>query len=98
MTCPSVQGIWRSTVADEEGYVEMKGGECRSVSRDCCQTVVCAPGEGWRVKSVDLTARMWNPLTMTCVLNGEGGIWMEDGGETVVAMVRPAGEQCEQME
>ena len=92
--CPQAISYWDSVV-DEHGNVTLAGGQCRSVSQDCCQTVVCAPGEAdLNVAPDEVTGRMWNPLTIKCVLGGSGGMWQSAGGSLFVQMEQPLGEQC----
>ena len=93
LDCPDAIAVW-STLADEHGHINIEADRCRTVTKKCCTTIVCAPKEAISILPEEVTGRMWLPLTMKCVSGGRGGSWQDGQGNLQVKMERPTSGQC----
>ncbi|TWU73411.1 hypothetical protein ED733_003653 [Metarhizium rileyi] len=92
--CPHTIEEWTHTV-DGKGEVSIDKRSCTSVTKACCQAVVCAPSNNSvHLGTGDVTGRMWSPLTIRCILQGRGGVWIDGVGSLYIQMLRPRNDRC----
>jgi hypothetical protein len=77
-------------LADEDGNIVTKGGQCRSITQRCCQSTICAP------KKIDvvmtpgsLTELYWHNFSSKCTVDYVGALYMDDGWDFMVMTGRP---------
>ncbi|RSL67287.1 hypothetical protein CEP53_003093 [Fusarium sp. AF-6] len=88
LDCPAAISAW-TELTDDTGNIAIKGGRCRSATKGACRATACAPGQDIGVALDEVTGRMWNPVSMRCVLGGTGGIWQNEGSTLVIELDRP---------
>ncbi|UPK95021.1 hypothetical protein LCI18_005956 [Fusarium solani-melongenae] len=88
LDCPATISAW-TELTDDTGNIAIEGGRCRSATKGACRATVCAPGQDISVGLDEVMGRMWNPVSMRCVLGGTGGIWQNEGSTLVIELDRP---------
>ncbi|KPM36786.1 hypothetical protein AK830_g9780 [Neonectria ditissima] len=87
LDCPAAISAWEGQVEDD--HIHVNAGQCISATDGECRTVLCAPLGHLRIHIEEIIGRMWNPLSMRCVLGGYGGILQSEDSAFVIEMGRP---------
>ncbi|KAF7551495.1 hypothetical protein G7Z17_g4991 [Cylindrodendrum hubeiense] len=87
LSCPSAISAWDNLA--EDSYLHVNESECISATKDLCRTVVCAPLGDLKIHIEEIVGRMWDPLSIRCVLGGTGGILQSDDSTFVLEMGKP---------
>ncbi|KAI8657766.1 hypothetical protein NCS57_01155800 [Fusarium keratoplasticum] len=88
LDCPAAISAW-TELTDDARNIAIEGGRCRSATKGTCRATACAPGQDISVGLDEVMGRMWNPVSMRCVLGGTGGIWQNEGSTLVIELGRP---------
>ncbi|KAH6893148.1 hypothetical protein B0T10DRAFT_604399 [Thelonectria olida] len=75
--------------ADSNDLLHFDAGDCASLTEGTCEVVVCAPLGALSINKAEIVGRMWNPLSIKCIMGGTGAIYQSDDSEFVVGIARP---------
>ncbi|KAH7008536.1 hypothetical protein EDB80DRAFT_438827 [Ilyonectria destructans] len=85
--CPGAISAW--TELTEDSHLKIKAGQCIAATNNLCRTAVCAPRGPLNIHIDQIIGRMWNPLSMKCVLGGRGGILQSKDSAFIIEMGTP---------
>ena len=92
MACPQAIDELGS-LSDTSGMITLKGGQCRASNiKGCCQAVACAKKDTLKLRSSEITGRLWS-VSSKCALVGSGGEVYGSRG-LYVQLSRPDKAEC----
>lgn len=82
-------------LVDKKGKLAINGKSCTSITKECCQAVVCAPSRtNVRVRPDEVIEKMAHPMTTLCMFGRKGAVWHDGKANLYVQMLRPRSRQC----